>query len=464
IGILRSAHISNLTDLEQAISSNVPSIVEDFSYTINNPRQEAVHHLLKVNSYHFLKKDEKLEIQYGGQLNDRKEFDIRRTNKDLPALDLTLQSHSLDVSLNRIKGNHKRTVGINNSYQTNRWDPLTGKVPLIPWFNQVNTGTFYISKWSFKQWETELGMRYDYKNVLVKIFNKANTLIRQPYNFHNAAATAGIQYDVNQKVVLSSHLGSAWRPPHVSELFSNGVHHGTATYEKGLLIGDNEDLLPNLGGIKPQPENSLKWITRAMADFNFIKVDASLYNHLINHFIYLAPMPGEFILTSRGAFPVYNYLQTNVYIRGVDGTANVILSKKLDYLFKVSIIQANDRQTGEPLVLIPPGQFENSLQLEFEGGEKVEDIHFSLGSLYVGRQSRVDPLKDFAPVPESYFLLNFHAGYTLLLKKHGLHFYLNIDNLLNTPYRSYMNRLRYFADDLGRNFTIRIKYDFHKHD
>ena len=48
IGILRSAHIGNLTDLEEALERGEPFVIEDFSYAINNPRQEVDHHVAKV--------------------------------------------------------------------------------------------------------------------------------------------------------------------------------------------------------------------------------------------------------------------------------------------------------------------------------------------------------------------------------------------------------------------------------
>jgi iron complex outermembrane receptor protein len=37
---------------------------------------------------------------------------------------------------------------------------------------------------------------------------------------------------------------------------------------------------------------------------------------------------------------------------------------------------------------------------------------------------------------------------------------LSADNLTNEAYREYTNRLRYFADDVGRNFTLGIHFSF----
>jgi len=37
---------------------------------------------------------------------------------------------------------------------------------------------------------------------------------------------------------------------------------------------------------------------------------------------------------------------------------------------------------------------------------------------------------------------------------------LFVDNILNTAYRDYLNRQRYFTDDLGRNFRIQLKLNY----
>jgi iron complex outermembrane receptor protein len=36
---------------------------------------------------------------------------------------------------------------------------------------------------------------------------------------------------------------------------------------------------------------------------------------------------------------------------------------------------------------------------------------------------------------------------------------LSFDNLLNTSYRNYLNRLRFYADEHGRNVMLQIKFN-----
>ena len=63
--------------------------------------------------------------------------------------------------------------------------------------------------------------------------------------------------------------------------------------------------------------------------------------------------------------------------------------------------------------------------------------------------------------PDAYHLLNLNTSIDLPLgDKTNLGIGLLVDNLLNTNYREYLNRQRYFADDLGRNFILQLKLNY----
>ncbi len=51
----KSSHIGNVNDLVNAINSQQPRVIEDFSYTINVPKQAIVHHLGKLRRINVLK-------------------------------------------------------------------------------------------------------------------------------------------------------------------------------------------------------------------------------------------------------------------------------------------------------------------------------------------------------------------------------------------------------------------------
>jgi iron complex outermembrane receptor protein len=67
---------------------------------------------------------------------------------------------------------------------------------------------------------------------------------------------------------------------------------------------------------------------------------------------------------------------------------------------------------------------------------------------------------DFMPPPSGYLLWNVSTGVSLKSDKVRYDFRVAAENVLNTSYREYTNRFRYYADDLGRNFIISVKCIF----
>jgi iron complex outermembrane receptor protein len=81
--------------------------------------------------------------------------------------------------------------------------------------------------------------------------------------------------------------------------------------------------------------------------------------------------------------------------------------------------------------------------------------------LLVARQKRVPANSDFLPPPKAYILWNLQAGTSVrIAEKQELELGINIQNLFNTVYRDYLNRFRYYADDMGRNASLRLKWKF----
>jgi iron complex outermembrane receptor protein len=67
---------------------------------------------------------------------------------------------------------------------------------------------------------------------------------------------------------------------------------------------------------------------------------------------------------------------------------------------------------------------------------------------------------DFTAVPEGYFLLGAKLSGSIVLFGNELAINIQAENLLNNSYRDYLNRQRYFADELGRNISLGLNYKF----
>ena len=67
-------------------------------------------------------------------------------------------------------------------------------------------------------------------------------------------------------------------------------------------------------------------------------------------------------------------------------------------------------------------------------------------------------MQDYAKPPESYTLINLFATYDAKLLNNNLSLTATIDNVLDTNYRDYLDRFRYYVDSPGINAGLRINY------
>ncbi len=473
--ILRAAHTGNLDDLWRSISTERPWYIDDFSYTLDPPRQETRHHLLKVSGYQQIKGLGKLTMLYGGQYDDRQEFDIRRSGRSArPSLSLNLLSHVLDVSVDHAHATHSGSFGINGTLKVNRNDTeSTGVRPLLPDFRQASAGVFVLEKWKNDNLILEGGLRYDFQHLQVLTFIQNQQLIKPRFNFSFLSGTLGATVLFSPKWRLLSNLGISSRPPHVSELYSEGLHHGTASIEEGLMrqggnVNTEQSTINN--------EHSRKWINTLQYTGEKLSVDFSVYYNAINNYVYLRPMGTRF--TVRGFFPVFRYEQTDAVLAGSDAAVKWAISEKFSFSSKFSYIYAKDKVKNDVVIYIPPAQWENGLSFTLPALGKLKDFRAGISVPLTFRQNRapeaVDPRSidegdvpdrvfDFAPAPRGYALLNANIGFKWPVGDHMLGISLTGENILNARYRNYMNRLRYYADDIGSNFILRVSYNFLSH-
>ncbi|OJJ17917.1 hypothetical protein BKI52_29090 [marine bacterium AO1-C] len=464
LGIFEAAHTGNRADLKRAINSNQPLVIRDFTYDIIQPKQAVVHSLLKTKAFWQIENLGKIELQYGWQANARSEFDHSRRNKTTAAMTLNLNTHTLDLALNHNDwGNWKGTVGVTGMHQANIF---AGQM-FIPNYNTTTLGVFAIERYVRENFEFEAGVRYDQRAL--STFMRANSqgpVEQRDLSFNNFSGTIGAIFRFNDHLSLRSNLGTAWRPPSVSELFSSGLHHGSANFELG-----NENL---------QTEQAYKWINTLTYQSKRLNVEISGYYNQIQNYIYLAPSAPWSTLTIRGEFPIYRYLQTNAVIMGVDAALRYKITKQLTFDSKASIVRGRDRTFDNHLILMPADNVTNTLTYQLSHIGQLQKVFFSLSGRHVAEQ-RLLPLNtepfegdvtstntgedqltydELIQAPVGYSVWNFQTGFTLPMNRQSLKISFSVDNLFNAAYRDYLNRFRFFADDLGRSFTLRLKYEF----
>lgn len=444
LGVYRGAHTGNQNDLQQAINSPFPLVTAGFGYSIGRPRQHVVHQLLKAKFY----ADNRWgvwNLLYGYQRNFRQEYDVMRVDNGRAQLNLTLQTHTINLHLeHKTIGNLKGQVGVDAIVQDNRFQD--GDRLFIPTYQSAGGALYLIERYANNNWTAEAGLRYDYR--FYGVYNPEGSnqqSVYYRYHYNNLSGTLGLRYRPSHTWNLDLTLANAWRAPQANELFSAGLHHGSARIELG-----NRDLRPERAyslniGAKYQPNDKLS-------------AELTLYSQLINDFIFLEP--GANLLTIRGYFKTFNYRQTNAWLNGADLSMQYHWTDQLHSTFKASTLFARDRQRNDWLILMPADRLSLSTRYGKDLSRRWKECFVELGGRYVLQQRRIpgnfDEI-DFPRPPGSYFLLDASVGVTLYAQRQPFYLSLAATNLLDQRYRDYLDVFRYFLDQQGRNIALRIR-------
>ncbi|MBK9257298.1 MAG: TonB-dependent receptor [Saprospiraceae bacterium] len=450
LGILRGSHIGNLTDLQEAIKREVPFFTnDDFSYEIQPPRQEVDHHLLKLSHKYRLTDEKNILLDAGYQINSRSEFDIRRGDRDTkPALDLLLFSQYYDLSYNHTDENTTKsyTIGLQYRYVNNTNRPGTGILPLIPDYINNHFAVYHITKRKLLGFDFETGLRGEFRHYFVARFEN-NRIIKEKLDFLNYAANIGFKRKVSKEITSHFDISYTNRPPEINELFSNGLHQGVS----GIEVGN-----PAL-----KPENSLKIVnewTGHLTEKHHLNFSV-FYNYITN-FIYLQPQDA-FVVTIRGTFPLFSYVGADASMLGGSFKSITDISKSFQWTSGLSYIYARNIAQNTGLIRIPPLNAFSNLNYTIGKTSVFNEMKLGVEASYTAKQNNVPIEEDFLLPPDDYFLIN--VSVRIKFKKrnnHDLDVSLRMDNVFNNSYRDYLNRMRYFSDEMGRNFTFNIKTNF----
>lgn len=443
IGIFTGSHIGNLTDLQLAFDRDEPLEQRPFSYDIGRPYQSVQHELFKANAVVFAGDIGKLSLNFARQYNLReeydKDFDFRSAGAPELNYEITSKSSELIWDHAPLKG-FNGMVGVSYMNQANTFE---GRM-FIPNYVGNNLGIFIIEKKPLGRWTLETGIRLD--NRLLDVYMRKNGVVVQTNHDYTAVSgQIGAMYNLTDSTSVRLSIGTGWRPPGVNELYSNGLHHGASSVEIGNVSLKEEKSI----GLNASLVHS---ISKAMS------IDLSVYYDRFDDFIYLQPVKPA-TLTIRGAFPTFKYLQADADLYGFDLMLKHEVSKSVSINSSTSIVRAYNKSRGGWISQMPADRIAFGGDWKHSSLNGMRKWSFGLDIQHVFKQTR-GVIDDYVGAPGAYSLLSVEAGYDMFVKGHAIQFSLAIENLLDNSYRDYLNRYRYFADDVGRNLTIRIRKTF----
>jgi len=478
IGILKSSHIGNVGDLLIAIENKDPGVIDPFTYDINYPKQSNTHYTTSIDFSKYYDLNNKLSFKYSWQKNNRKEFDVRIGSvKNTAALNLNLDTHNLNTSYEWKNSFAGFSSGLFFQIQNNYSTPGTAVKRLIPDYLKTKFGSYVTGKIDNNNINFGFGLRYEYNsNDVHKYYRNtrweaenyeeilgpyvvdeilSQKLIKKVFVFNTLSINTGVLFKLSENKDLNIQYNYIERAPDIAEMFSDGLHHALASFEYGN---------PFL-----KKEKTHKIIINLEKKSGVFKYNLSPFITSGKNYIIIEP--SGFEQTIRGAFPVWEYSPYNVFFKGIDLDFSYNFNDYIKFKHNSSYVQGINDDNNEALVGIPPLILNNQLSFYFSNWKKVFVSLFSknvfqqklfpnnntVTSVFENSE-RVDKIVDVSTPPNGYHDLgvNFSFG-PYKMRSLKMNVSLVIDNVLNNKYRNYLNRLRFYSDELGRNIMLQIK-------
>ena len=461
---------------------------------------QQIHHYKAVFDNSFNLGDGLLKATIGYQVNRRQEFEdehhhhhegeeheeeheAEEHEHEGAGLDLLLNTLTYDArySYNGFDG-WKLTGGIGGMWQSSQ---NKGEEFLIPAYRLFDIGAYVTASKTLRLWTFNGGIRADSRHLhsLALWEDGAERFNDFRRSFSALTGSLGAVYHVTKSINLRANAARGFRAPNLSELGSNGIHHGTFRFEKG-----NHDL---------RAEHSLQGDLGVDYSGKFFSLEAALFINKIDDYVFSEALD-EATAKAMGLeelesnYRYYCYTQGDALLKGFEAGVDIHPIHQLHIGGTFSMVDA--RQKHQPietryLPLTPPARLTGDVKWEFtHNGDhhsaaphhaKERDEHHridhifdnafvSLGVEHYFRQNHYYRAFDTETATPAYTLLNFTVGTDILVRggRKLCELYLIADNLLDCAYQSHLSRLKY-ADinnvtgrrgifNPGRNVTVKL--------
>lgn len=319
-----------------------------------------------------------------------------------------------------------------------------GEEAIVPITKSRSTGLFLIEERNWGNFRFELGGRYEYAT------RDPQNAIDPSRAFGLFNGSAGTLWNFIQDYNLGLTATHGQRAPAIEELYINGPHHATGTFQ----IGDN--------ALRKEATNNFDLSFSKTAGFMKWKVNA-FYNRF-NNYIFLRNVDtnGDGIadrvnedgeLDPQGEFQALNMTQTDATFYGAEAEAIFTLKPDtLDLRLFTDYVRGKLDNGNGNVPRTTPQRF--GLELNYQMNRWTAN----LTTIHVLRQNKRAELETSTP---SYTLLNLEASYRIKeTKSNGIRLFVQGKNLLNEEIRVHTSFLKNFAPLPGRALVAGIRGDF----
>ncbi|RVT94348.1 TonB-dependent receptor [Sphingomonas crocodyli] len=332
-----------------------------------------------------------------------------------------------------VQADHGAWRGATGAQFSTRDFNVVGEEAFLPKSSSSKLSAFTLQQLDYGAFKVEGALRYEHSDA------KATPLDDQPQffagsrQFDTVSGSLGASYAVANGWRVGANLMRTERAPTPEELFANGPHHGTETFE----IGD------------PALDTERAWGLEAVlhgrgTGFTF---DASIYHNRYSSFIYDVRTGGL-----EDGLPVYQILQGKARFWGVEAGGSLDLATIGDFTIKADALGDYTRATIKsdgPAPRIPPLRLLGGLGAEsgrIDGRVEVE---------WVDKARRLAPNE--TPT-DSYTLVNAALTFHPFEGDKTTAIMLSANNIFDVNARRHASFLKDFSPLAGRDFRITTRF------
>ena len=403
---------------------------QDRDYSL--PHQKIENHFGNLKATYFANSNNKMEFYVNHGFNNLAEYEEKIFT---PGIDMYLNSSSVQARHHWKPNNRFQLLsGIQTILESNE-NGDTAEERLIEDSDQYDIGLYSSLSYDMKGVKLNAVVRFDHRTV-------RSTNFSGDYPNLNAAIGLRKQWKGNSIKDFSFHLSSGTRAPHLSELLSDGVHHGAVRYE----LGDR-----NLGSER---------FVQLDVNYEFSNEHFSLlfnpYTTVAKDYIQLTQLDSII-----NGMDVYVYAaKDRVLLYGLETSIHYHPHFAHRIHFETGYSNTYGRvlglvQEGEDLYFMPQARLRSNVRVELSKKKAFGFASVIVQHNYFFGQDRVGPLET---ATDPYHLLQLGCQ----MKWDGnwpLQFSFGIRNVLNTSYVNHLSSIKSLGlTEPGRSFYFNLKW------
>lgn len=273
-------------------------------------------------------------------------------------------------------------------------------------------------------WRFEGALRHERQHIDVRS--------NQPDRSHHGTSISfGSNWQFAPQYSLGLMLSRSQRLPSAEELYADGLHLASATYERG-----ND-------GLQRETANNIDLSLRKTAGPTTFAV--SLYRNRISNYIYANTLDEE------DGLQLIEYAQRDAVFTGIEASLRQQLNRQFGLTVFGDFVRARLAQ-GDDLPRIPAARLGTRLDASWNDNWRGE-----LEFYRVARQNRVATHESATP---GYNMLNLRVSYSTKLNGLASQFYVKAENLTDQLAYAHTSFIKNVAPLAGRNLTLGLRVSF----